>query len=203
MKSCNINWCKLKYHWLGYCDIHYRKFKKYWDPLFSINKSWEDRKNNKLYVLYCNIKTRCYNKNSKDYSNYWWRWITVCDRWLWVDWFTNFCNDMWERPEWYSIDRINNNWNYESINCKWSSKYEQNNNKRNNNICPWTSYSKRDKLRIAYITEKWLRKTIWYSKYEDDIIRIRKLYKAKCPDFLEAESKRIDKWEVDMETEES
>ena len=53
--------------------------------------------------------------------------ITVCDRW---ERFENFYADMGERPsKLYSIDRINNDGNYEPSNCRWATSKEQNQNK--------------------------------------------------------------------------
>lgn len=73
---------------------------------------------------------RCLNPNNRNYYWYGERGITVCARWL--D-FANFFADMGERPEGYSIERIDVNGNYEPSNCKWIPKGEQWKNRR-----PWT-----------------------------------------------------------------
>lgn len=81
------------------------------------------------YCCWQNIRTRCYKEKYRDYYLYWGRGITVCDRWK--NSFINFLKDMWPRPWWTSIDRIDVNGNYEPWNCKWSNVYDQAKNKRN------------------------------------------------------------------------
>jgi hypothetical protein len=67
------------------------------------------------YRTWSAMKNRCLNPNSLDYPDYGGRGIIVCDRWL--NSFENFLADMGERPEGYSIERIDVNGNYEKSNC--------------------------------------------------------------------------------------
>jgi hypothetical protein len=70
------------------------------------------------------IKTRCYNQNNHKYPTYGGRGIRVCDRWR--NSFDVFLEDMGPRPgDHYSIDRIDNDGNYEPKNCHWSTPTEQ------------------------------------------------------------------------------
>ncbi len=73
------------------------------------------------------MKDRCLNPNDKNYKNYGGRGITVCERWM--D-FTNFLADMGEKPEGLTLDRINNDGNYEPGNCRWATWKEQRRNQR-------------------------------------------------------------------------
>lgn len=88
----------------------------------------------RIYSEWLGIKARCYNKNNERYCNYGGRGITVCDEWIndfqsFYDWSLNngYADNL-------TIDRIDNNGNYEPLNCRWTDTYTQNRNRRSNVI---------------------------------------------------------------------
>lgn len=90
----------------------------------------------KEYYSWRNMLRRCYDVNSVGYENYGGRGISVCNDW---HIFENFLADMGLKPEGYSIERIDNDGNYEKNNCKWATKQEQNSNTRQNRIITYNN----------------------------------------------------------------
>jgi hypothetical protein len=83
-----------------------------------------------LYRVWKNMRQRCSNPKRPDYHCYGGRGIRVCERW---DLFSNFLSDVTElgpRPAGWTIDRIDNDGNYEPGNVKWSTRGDQSRNRR-------------------------------------------------------------------------
>jgi hypothetical protein len=97
--------------------------------------------NTKIYGKYNKMKHRCFNSNNKHYKRYGGRGITICDEWLGENGFINFYN--WAMANGYSddltIDRINNDGNYEPSNCRWTTQEVQANNTSNNVIIKYNN----------------------------------------------------------------
>ena len=89
-----------------------------------------------IYKTWINIKSRCFNTHSERYKDHGGRGITMCDRWR--NSFEAFYEDVSKLPnygkEGYSINRIDNDGNYEPNNVEWADDITQANNKRNNRL---------------------------------------------------------------------
>lgn len=85
---------------------------------------------NRFYNTWKHMLHRCSNPNNKDYKDYGGRGITVCEEWLDVTNFVAWCDLTHPKLEWYSLDRINVDGNYEPNNCRWADTLTQRLNQR-------------------------------------------------------------------------
>ena len=84
-----------------------------------------------IYKLWLCIKSRCYNPNNVSYRNYGGRGIEMYSQWV-NDYplFESYIQSLGEKPEGYTLDRVNNNEGYQPMNLRWASRSEQQKNRR-------------------------------------------------------------------------
>lgn len=122
-KKCLVADCLTNSRRYNYCQRHAYRFKRYGDPL-KLSNELHGMTNLPEYKIWKSIKSRCRKPNSQVYYRYGGRGIDVCDRWYKS--FTAFYKDMGARPSSeLSIDRINNQGNYEPSNCRWATHGQQ------------------------------------------------------------------------------
>lgn len=114
------------------------------------------------HVSWLRMRNRCNNPSASDYHRYGGRMVKVCDRW---GVFENFREDMGDRPSLkHSIDRIDNDGDYEPSNCRWATMSEQARNRRS------TSYLVIDGI-CKCLPD-------WAGQYDIDLERVRSRLKA-------------------------
>lgn len=98
-------------------------------------------KRTKEWRCWAKMRERCNNPAASCYKNYGGRGISVCERWM--NSYPMFFQDMGYAPSpKHTLDRINNDGNYEPSNCRWSNRYEQMRNTRRNHFVEFNGENK-------------------------------------------------------------
>lgn len=126
--KCQIQDCDHKYYAKGYCNMHYLRSRLNGNPLISRRAPTHGQRQTPEYRAWRAMRYRCLVPTAHNYHYYGGRGITICDRW---SEFPAFLADMGQRPgPEYSLDRKDNEGNYEPGNCRWATKSEQALNRR-------------------------------------------------------------------------
>ena len=134
-------------------------------------KKFNGESNTRIYNIWRNMNRRCYVKNHKNYNSYGGRGIAVCKEW--TDYFTF---KSWATQNGYNkeltIDRINNDGNYEPSNCRWATRAVQSRNTRrihkdNTSGFRGVSYNKRNNNYMTRISVKG--KSIYLGSYDSKV----------------------------------
>lgn len=132
MDRCNIAECENKRIARGFCSKHYQRLVKYGDANYKVKhqeKHGMTHTHKRELHVWQGMKKRCYDPNHPRYKNYGGRGITVYPEWRKS--FKAFIEYMGERPEGLTLDRIDNDGNYEPGNVRWATYYQQNENRSN------------------------------------------------------------------------
>lgn len=123
---CEVQWCREERAWEDpggrwLCERHGSQFLRK-GRVYPVRPMLAERR------AWCGMRARCRNQNNTSWHNYGGRGISVCERW---QTFENFIADLGPRPSpLHSLERVNNDGNYEPGNVVWATRKEQAQNTR-------------------------------------------------------------------------
>lgn len=182
MKYCTIDDCEKPVRAKGWCTVHYYRWYQY--GTMETKRSKLSAPRPKEWNIWYHMIRRCANPTSRYFKHYRGRGITVCDRWMTYE---NFYEDMGPRPTpKHSLDRIDNDGNYELSNCRWASPHQQAVNKSNSAKHPGIrefKYKTRSRWRVSLTVN---RKAVFDGMFDS------------LEEALEARKKAERKWNIEI-----
>lgn len=169
-ESCIVDGCNNKIFSKKYCTAHYLRLKRYGRLELITDRSGLRKKHKSEHQSYRSMKERCLLKTCKCYQRYGGAGVKICERWLGVDGFKNFYEDMGERPNGTTLDRIDPYGDYSPNNCRWANKYIQRHNQKRELGRPVQGiYFRKDRERVK----------CWCANFKNNNIRLTKCFKTK------------------------
>jgi len=137
---CSVYNCNKEKYGRTWCKAHYERQRRHGvlleDKPVGKGGYWYKHGHSRIgslaYRSWTHAKNRVFNPKNDRYYSYGGRGITMCKEW--ADSFEQFYEDMGERPLGKSLDRIDNNGNYEPGNCRWATPSQQVNNRRTSRL---------------------------------------------------------------------